>query len=114
MAEKAYNSLEYYAQEFRNFLTHPHGKCGGGFYAKHSGNSVYFRIAEINCWVNFQLENSNLYSVLDLEAVGKGERTFRVKLDIERSKAGRLSRNYYPRFFKEFVIKNLKEFSKEN
>ncbi len=112
-----YNSPQYFAQVFRDELKkHFMEWYGVSFPIKHSENTVSFTVEKINSHVTFDYDGKVPYMLLDINLKnGEGierEKSIKTKLNIKRSKAGRISGNY-ARFLEDFVLKEIKSFYKE-
>jgi len=117
MSEKSYDSVMYYAQEFRDLLINEkfmQREYGGIFQAKQSSNNVSFRIGEISSHVKFEYRAEKPYMILEMELVNGGgnQRTETIEkvMKIRRSKTGRISGSYYPKVLSEFIFPNMSRF----
>lgn len=114
MTQHLYDSPEYFAQIFRDELKRYFmEKYGGSFPIRHSGNIVSFTVGKISSHVTFDYYKKKPYMFLDMNLKnGRGierKKSVKTKLDIKRSKTGRISGNY-PKFLEDFVLNEIKSF----
>jgi len=119
MSEKTYDSPEYWAQQFRDYIQKdPRMFKIYGFSletAEQHKNMVYFEMFKrINNHVVFESKKEKMFVIHDMKLInGEGiEREQRIEriFDIDRSKTGRISGNYFPKFFNEFIMSNNRNF----
>ena len=123
MVKKSYNSTEYYAQKFRSFLKGEDKtifkNLGFSFPdARQYKNTVFFKyLGKINNYVSFEKIKNKDYICLEMILINENEikrekRKSRF-IKIQRSKSGRISDNYFPKIFQNFVLENNKKFYNE-
>lgn len=117
MSHKEYVSTQYYAQRVRDGLLRQLMKqCGGSVRIKHSGSSLDFPLVGVQTHVDFEDVEGVTSMKVHMELVnGDGKiRTdsYAERLDIERSKTGRMSDDYSTKLAK-FIIGKDKEFYKQ-
>jgi len=118
MGNKSYDSLEYFAQKFRDSYLKFMGETYGGKYtANQSRNNVSFIMEGISTHVTFSYEGEKPLISLEMSMKnGKGNeqtKTIERIMDIKRSKAGRISEDYYPELLNRVIIPNIKDFYKQ-
>ncbi len=124
MSDKDYNSPMYYAQQFRDFILGDKNKTifrnhGWAFpNAEHHDNLVIFKINNVSHYLTFEEKKGRPYVVLEMRILDKEgrlrQKNIRQKLDIKKGKQGGISGNYMPLLFKNFVMKNYRQFVKED
>ncbi len=101
-----YNSPEYYAQGFRDYLVRTF-VLGHGFREQetiHSGNSVTFAIIGKKAVVKFDLRDNTPYATLEFQVNDGWSSPETRKLRVTRSKAGRVSTRTFDRLVEGFVM----------
>ena len=118
MTKKSYESEMYIAQMFRaSYQKFMEGKYGGEYPIKQSRNVVSFPIGEISSHITFRYRDNEPFLFFEMSLTNGGgvERTKSLerRMDIKRSKTGRISGDYYLKILRDFVMPNIKSFYKE-
>lgn len=118
MTKKSYDSEMYIAQGFKaSYQRFMRGKYGGEYPIKQSGNVVSFPIGKISSHITFKYvgEEPFMFFEMSLTNGGGRERTkiLEGRMDIKKSKTGRISGDYYPKILRDFIMPNIRSFYKE-
>lgn len=118
MTKKSYDSEMYIAQMFKASYQRFMGREYGGEYPiKQSGNVVSFPIGKISSHITFEYRGKEPFMFFEMNLTNGGgiERTkiLESRMDIKRSKTGRISDDYYPKVLKDFVMPNVRAFYNE-
>tara|TARA_Y100000310_G_C20606256_1_gene775637 strand:- start:505 stop:861 length:357 start_codon:yes stop_codon:yes gene_type:complete len=114
MVRKEYNSLEYYVQGFRNAMKNFGKETGIDFSERQSGNIVSFRFKNKMYSVEFLSSRKPKSVELLLERFvlsdDPGNNWYeitRLNVKPKRSKAGKVSEDYYKSFIKQEILRRL-------
>ena len=119
MGEKSYDSLEYYAQTFKeDYKKIMSRRYGGDFPIKQSNNMVSFRLGGIYTHITFSYTKEKPLMSIEITLKDKEEneklKTLEQTLDIKRGHTGRISGDYFLNIINNDILLEIKEFYKQS
>ena len=85
--------------------------------AEHHKHTVKFNLLGVENYITFRTKDNRFYAHLDMILMNgegiKREKEIDIEMAVKRSKTERISNDYFPQFFGDFVMKNVVGFHKK-